>query len=141
MRKTSIKLGAAVVIAAACSSAPQPGDPGYSYNLSGVYQAEFLADDGSAFRGTVEIETLAGGLVSGSMNLVDPLVIAGPLEGEIVGAQLTLEAHYSIPDTGCSGVASGSGVIEEGGVGVAGTVAIVDECGDAPTAASYTLSR
>jgi hypothetical protein len=141
MKRNSVKLCAAVVLAAACSSAPQPGDPGYSYNLSGVYQAEFLADDGSAFRGTAEVETLAGGLVSGSLNLVDPMVIAGPLEGEIVGAQLSLEVRYSIPDTGCGGVASGSGVIEEGGVAVAGTVAIVDECGDAPPAASFTLSR
>ncbi|MCG8467176.1 MAG: hypothetical protein MJB57_03070, partial [Gemmatimonadetes bacterium] len=59
----------------ACAGAPGPGDPGYEYNLNGTYAGEVAADDGSAFAGVFEFQTLPGGEITGTMALTDPLVI------------------------------------------------------------------
>lgn len=125
----------------ACAAAPEPGEPGYEYNLEGEYAAEFLANDGQPYRGTIRLATAPGGDVSGTLALVDPVALEGTAEGRIVGAQLTLTVSYTIPETGCSGVASGGGTIAEGGGRVAGDVEIDDECGGAPTASSFTFTR
>jgi len=131
-------LGAAV----ACGSPPQPGEPGYAFNVDGAYTAEFAADDGTVYTGTMELETLPGGEVTGTMSLVDPATINGTVQGMVVGADLTLSVDYEIVEQGCGGIASGGGVIDEGGDSASGTVDISDACGGgAPLSATFTLTR
>lgn len=133
---------ALLLAAAACGSPPEPGEPGYAYNVDGEYAAEFAADDGAVYTGTMQLETLPGGEVTGTMSLTDPAAIEGTVEGLVVGADLSLSVDYEIVDQGCGGVASGSGVIDEGGGAASGSVEISDACGGgAPTGATFTLTR
>lgn len=125
---------------AACAGNPEPGEPGYAFNLNGEYSAEFVADDGQVYSGTMQLETAVGGAVTGVMALRDPVTVDGELEGLIVGAELTMTVPYSIVENGCSGVASGSGVIVEGGGSVTGSVEIDDECSGAPFSAEFTFT-
>jgi hypothetical protein len=124
----------------ACAGNPEPGEPGYAFNLNGEYVAEFLADDGSAYTGTIELETGVGGVVTGVMALNSPATVDGTVEGLIVGAELEISIPYAILENGCGGVAAGSGIIAEGGGSVSGDVDINDECQDAPLSATFTLT-
>lgn len=141
--KTSLRWSVAVLaIAVACAGAPRPGEPGYAYNLDGEYMAEFAADDGAVYTGTMALETLEGGEVTGTMSLTAPAEIEGSVQGLVVGADLSLTVDYEIVGQGCGGVASGGGTIDEGGDSASGSVEISDGCGGgAPTGASFTLSR
>lgn len=135
-------LVAAAFALAACGGPPQPGEPGYAYNVDGEYAAEFDTDDGTVYTGTMRLETGPGGQVTGTMSLVNPAAIDGTVEGLVVGADLSMTVDYIIVDQGCGGVATGGGVIEEGGSGVSGSVEISDECGGgAPLSATFTLGR
>lgn len=125
----------------ACAGNPEPGEPGYAYNLNGEYAVEFVADDGQAYSGTMQLETAVGGAVTGVMALRDPFTIDGDLEGTIVGAELTISVPYSIVENGCSGVAAGGGTVAEGGGSVTGSVEINDECAGAPFAAEFTFTQ
>lgn len=141
--KTSVRWMVVVLgLAVACAGAPRPGEPGYSYNVEGEYVVEFAADDGAVYTGTMALETLDGGEVTGTMSLTAPAAIEGTVQGLVVGADLSLTVDYEIVDQGCGGVASGGGTIEEGGDSASGSVEISDGCGGgAPTGASFTLSR
>lgn len=125
---------------AACAGNPEPGEPGYAFNVNGEYAVEFVAEDGQVYAGTMQLETAGGGAVTGVMAILDPVTIDGDVEGLILGAELTLTVPYSIVENGCSGVASGGGVVSEGGGSVAGTVEINDECAGAPMAATFTFT-
>jgi hypothetical protein len=124
----------------ACAGNPEPGEPGYAFNLNGEYDVEFLADDGQAYTGTMELETVAGGAVTGVMALRSPATVDGSVEGLIIGAELSITVPYAIVENGCGGVASGSGIIAEGGGSVTGDVDINDECQGAPFSATFTLT-
>ncbi|MFV1988863.1 MAG: hypothetical protein ACC682_16445 [Gemmatimonadota bacterium] len=136
-------LTASVAIAAACGGTPQPGDPGYEFNLNGEYAVEFSADDGQSYAGTMQLTTAPGGAVTGTMSLVSPLSVDGTAEGMIVGAQLELDVEYFIPDNQCGGRAVSSAVIEQGGNMATGTsdISSDDNCAGGPTTAAFTLSR
>lgn len=138
--RTLFGIAALSVGLAACAGNPEPGEPGYAFNVNGEYAVEFVADDGQVYTGTMQLETGAGGAVTGVMAIRDPVTIDGDLEGLIIGAELTLTVPYSIIENGCSGVASGDGVVAEGGGSVAGTVEINDECAGAPFAADFTFT-
>ena len=143
MQAKAAFLTAFVAIAAACGGTPQPGDPGYEFNLNGEYAVEFSADDGQSYAGTMQLTTVPGGAVTGAMSLVSPLSIDGTAEGMIVGAQLQLDVEYFIADNQCGGLAASSAVIEEGGDVATGTsdIASDEDCAGGPTSASFTLSR
>ena len=42
---------------AACAGNPEPGEPGYAFNVNGEYAIEFVADDGQVYTGTMQLET------------------------------------------------------------------------------------
>ncbi|MDX1576909.1 MAG: hypothetical protein R3266_00425 [Gemmatimonadota bacterium] len=139
MKLSHASLGLALAVAA-CAGNPAPGEPGYDYNLDGTYIAEFVGDDGTVFTGSMTLETLPGGEVTGTMDLVDPLAITGQVGGLIVGSEASFEVTFDIPDQGCGGIVAGSGVIAAGGGGVEGMFDdITDDCGGAPTSISFTL--
>lgn len=141
MRKFSRVLAVLPFLVAACAGNPEPGDEGYPYNLNGTYDAEFVTDeDGQAFAGSLTLGTAQGGVVTGMMELRDPATVEGDVEGLIFEDELTITIPYTIIDNGCSGVASGLGVIAEGGDSVTGHVDIADECGG-PSGATFTLTR
>ena len=71
---------------AACAGTPGPGDSGYPYNVAGPYTGQFVVD-GEALPSTIQLQTHAGGVVTGSFN-VSPLGISGELEGTVIGDQL-----------------------------------------------------
>lgn len=135
---TAMLLTAAV----ACGGNPQPGDPGYEFNLNGDYDVQFDGDDGQSYSGTMTLATEPGGAVSGTMALVSPMGIDGTAEGMIIGAQLELNVQYFIPDAQCGGMVASTGVIAQGGDSAEGSADITadPECGG-PTAAVFTLTR
>lgn len=143
MISRSVLVAAAIAVATACGGTPQPGDPGYSFNMNGQYIVEFAADDGQLYAGSMSLTTEPGGNVTGTMSLGNPMVVEGEATGTIVGAQLDLTMRYFIPDAQCGGVATTTSTIEEGGDAASGTAEITndDECAGGPTSASFTLSR
>ncbi|MDH3735214.1 MAG: hypothetical protein OEU54_16915 [Gemmatimonadota bacterium] len=142
MRYGTALVGALVAVSAACGGTPQPGDPGYEYNVNGQYNVEFDGDDGQSYAGTMTLTTSPGGTVTGSMALVSPMGIDGTAEGMVVGAQLDLTVEFFIPDAQCGGIATSTATIEQGGDSASGSADITpdDECGG-PTSAVFTMSR
>jgi hypothetical protein len=143
MKARASFLAALVAIVAACGGTPQPGDPGYEFNLNGEYVIEFAADDGQSYAGLMQLATAPGGAVSGTMSLVSPLAVDGTATGMIVGAQLQLDVEYFIPDNQCGGMVASTGAIEQGGDMATGTsdISSDDDCAGGPTAATFTLTR
>lgn len=130
----------AVAALAACAGNPAPGQEGYPYNVDGKYDVEFAADDGGTYTGTMRLATAPGGSVEGEMVLDDPMSISGSVEGTLIEDRLGLSVAFEIPETGCRGVAAGSGTVAEGGAPVEGTVVITADC-EAPPEASFRLAR
>lgn len=129
-----------IVAAAACAGNPQPGDPGYAYNVTDAYAAEFVVDNAS-YTGSLTLETAPGGMVAGTMNVTSPATITGPVEGMVKGDTLTFESNYEIAENGCSGIVTGTGVIAEGGGSVSGSMDVYDACGDVTLEGSFDLTR
>lgn len=129
-------------VASACGGTPQPGDPGYAYNLDGDYNVVFDGDDGTTYSGTLSLTTVAGGSVSGTMALVSPMSIDGTAEGSIVGAQFDMTLQFFVADAQCGGMATSTATIAQGGDSAEGTAEITPdpECGG-PSSAVFTLSR
>ena len=117
----------ATVSLAACAGNPKPGEPGYPYNLTGSYQAEFLVD-GTPYRGTMDLSTAAGGAVSGSFMVADPAHVNGTVEGAIVADTVDFQMPYEILENGCAGVVYGRGAIAAGGDGFGGAIRLDDSC-------------
>lgn len=113
---------------AACAGNPKPGEPGYPYNLTGRYNAEFIVE-GTPYRGNMDLTTSAGGAVSGNFMVAGPPgPVVGTVEGTIATDSLSFLMPYEQPD-GCAGTVEGSVAISEGGAGFAGPVQIDDSCG------------
>jgi hypothetical protein len=113
---------------AACAANPQPGEPGYPYNLSGSYRVEVLVD-GAPYRGMMELSTAPGGVVNGSFMVTEPVHVAGTVEGAIVADTLDFRMPYEIQENGCAGVVSGRGGVAEGGGAFSSPVVLDDSCG------------
>jgi hypothetical protein len=128
----------AAVAVTACSGNPMPGDQGYPYNMTGMYDADFEAL-GTVYAGPAEIATSPGGLVYGKIQLDGPETVVGDFEGSISGDTLTFESHYERAG-GCTGVLSGNGIIAEGGGSASGDAVVDDDCSGEPFDAAFTLS-
>jgi hypothetical protein len=140
MRKQSgFLVGFAVLVMAACSSNPMPGERGYPYNMTGVYDTEIDAL-GTVYTGPAEITTSPGGLIYGTIQLGGPETVLGDMEGSISGDTLTFESHYE-RGGGCTGVLSGIGVIEEGGGAVSGDAVVDDDCSGDLFDALFSMTR
>lgn len=126
------------VLCVACAGNPQPGDPGYAYNLSGAYNATYDLDVGS-YSGTIDLETARGGAVTGKYLLNNPDMVEGSVSGTIEGNAFTYSGPYTRPG-GCAGTVNGSGVITEGGASVSGEIQIEDDC-SGPIAGTYSFDR
>lgn len=117
----------ALAIAIGCAANPRPGEPGYPYNVDGVYDARFVVD-GTGYQGTTELETSAGGTVRGDFSIERPLSIVGVLSGTVLGDSLAWSGDYT-QSTECDGTVSGSGRVSEGGNRVEGPMQVNDSCG------------
>ena len=141
MNKSAMWFTAAVValVATACSGNPMPGDPGYAYNMNGMYDASFEAM-GVVYAGPAEIATSPGGLIYGKVDLTGPEDVVGDLSGAIVGDTLTFESNYERAG-GCAGVMSGQGIIAEGGGSAVGDAVVDDDCSGDLFDATFTMTR
>ena len=136
---SSMALVGAVLALAACSGNPMPGDSGYPYNTTGVYDAAFEAM-GVVYSGPAEITTSPGGLVYGTVELGGPESVLGDFSGSIAGDTLTFESNYERAG-GCTGILSGSGIIAEGGGSVEGDAVVDDDCSGDRFDATFTMTR
>jgi hypothetical protein len=128
MRSALSALGILALSLAACAGNPKPGEPGYPYNLSGGYQAEFVVD-GTPYRGTMNLSTGPGGALSGNFLVTEPAHVTGTVEGVIVADTVDFQMPYEIMESGCSGVVYGRNPIAEGGVSFSGPIRLDDSCG------------
>ena len=126
MQQAGLLVGLAVLVTAACSSNPMPGEKGYPYNMTGIYDTSIEAL-GTVYAGPAEIATSPGGMIYGKVQLDGPETVVGDMEGTIVGDTLNWESHYERAG-GCTGVISGSGLIEEGGASASGDAVVDDDC-------------
>lgn len=118
----------ATIFLAACAGNPKPGEPGYAYNLTGPYQAEFVVD-GTPYRGTIDLSTAPGGALTGSFMVTDPAHINGTVEGMVVADSVDFQMPYEILENGCSGVVYGRNAIAQGGGSFGGPIRLDDSCG------------
>lgn len=119
----------ALGLALACAANPKPGEPGYAYNLQGVYASTYTVE-GTAYTGTTELATGAGGAVSGDFALEQPVRIVGEMTGTVTGDSLSFSGTYT-QSGGCDGTVSGTGAIAEGGDRAEGPLQVDDSCGGA----------
>jgi hypothetical protein len=138
-RHAGISIGFVLAVAAACSGNPMPGDSGYPYNMTGMYDTDFEAL-GTVYAGPAEIATSPGGLVYGKIQLDGPETVVGDFEGSIAGDTLTFESHYERAG-GCMGVLSGVGIIAEGGGSASGDAVVDDDCSGDLFDAVFSMSR
>jgi hypothetical protein len=132
-------VGFTVAVLTGCSGNPMPGESGYPYNMTGMYDASVEAL-GTVYAGPAEIATSPGGIIYGKLQLDGPETVIGDLEGTISGDTLTWESHYERAG-GCTGVISGVGVIEEGGGSVSGDAVVDDDCAGDMFDAVFDMSR
>lgn len=137
--QAGLLVGLTVTALAACSGNPMPGDSGYPYNMTGMYDTDIEAM-GTVYAGPAEIATSPGGLVYGKIQLDGPETVVGDFEGSISGDTLTFESHYERAG-GCMGVLSGVGIIAEGGGSANGDAVVDDECMGELFDAVFNMSR
>ncbi len=137
-RKCWIILAAAFGLAA-CSGNPMPGDKGYAYNMTGMYDASFEAM-GTVYAGPAELATSPGGLVYGKIELEGQETVVGDFEGSISGDTLSFDSRFE-RGGGCTGVISGQGIIAEGGVSVTGEAVVDDDCTGDLFDSTFTMSK
>lgn len=114
------------VLTTGCAGNPAPGDSGYQFNLNGTYEAVIEAQ-GTAYTGTMSINTAPGGVVTGTVLLTSPAEVIGDVTGMVADSTFQFESDY-MRDGGCGGTLIGMGPIESGGAGSSGTVEIADDC-------------
>ena len=141
--KTCITLLTLSVLAStSCSVNPQPGDPGYGFNLNGQYTLQMTASDGSYFAGTFQLKTLRGGDITGTMTITTPMDISGQVEGFLLGSEIRLQTKYEVTGMGCGGLVEGTAVVSENGVGADGLMEVIeDECGGGFSTMTFSLTR
>jgi len=137
--QAGLSIGFTVAVIAACSGNPMPGDAGYPYNMTGMYDAS-VETLGTVYAGPAEIATSPGGIIYGKIELDGPESVTGDLEGTISGDTLTWESHYERAG-GCTGLISGVGIIAEGGGSVSGDAVVADDCLGDMFDAVFDISR
>jgi hypothetical protein len=123
----------AIVAVAGCAGTPGPGDPGYAYNVQGVYAGRLMVE-GEPFDAQLELRTSGGGRVGGSFAVRAPLEIQGRIDGSVVDDLLRVTLTYestgrSTTDRSCTSRIEGILSVSPGGSIVDGPVTITD-CGD-----------
>jgi len=115
-------------MAAACAGNPGPGEPGYPFNLQGVYSGEVLIE-GEAYGVTMDLATGPGGVLDGSYQVTSPIRMAGSLNGALVADTVTFTLSYTNPMDGCGGTLDGTGTVAEGRQSFSGRASVNDSCG------------
>lgn len=115
------------LVLASCATRPRPGEPGYPYNVGGVYDATFVVD-GTAYEGSAELETAPGGVVDGDFSVQRPVAIVGEYSGALSADSLAFSGTYT-EENGCEGTITATGVVSEGGGRVEGPMRVDDTCG------------
>lgn len=126
-RVTPIALAAVVQLG--CAGNPEPGEPGYPYNVAGAYGAEFDVQD-QLYVGEIELTTGPGGAVEGEYTTESPSTVVGRLVGQVVGDRLSIAGPYSVREAGCDGMLDGAGTVAEGGDRIVGEFTTTGGCGD-----------
>ncbi len=115
---------------AACGGGPRPGDPGYAYNVMGVYSGRLVVE-GESFDAELDLAMSRGGRVRGSFRVRQPLAIDGRAEGTIIDNLLRLTVTYGADGRpACDGRVEGILTIQPGGALIEGPVTVAD-CDDA----------
>ena len=117
---------ALLVFLAACAGNPGPGEPGYSFNLSGDYTGQFEVE-GTTIAAVMTLETGAGGVVTGSFH-VTQMGLSGTVEGMLVGNRLAFRGAYHNPESNCDGTVESAATVGEGGASLSGPL-MARECG------------
>ncbi len=130
---------AAVAVSVGCAGNPEPGDPGYRFNLNGTYDARFSAQ-GMDFTGSAELATSPGGAVTGTVRLTSPETVTAELEGMVADSTFSFESTYSRAG-GCEGALLGGGEIQSEGAGTSGDVDIADDCMGGVMEGSFSFTR
>ena len=134
----SLVLLHAAWVAAACAGNPQPGAPGYRYNVSGAYDANFVVE-GTSYAGTASLTTASGGAVTGTVAVTSPMTLNMNAAGTVVADSLRVSLPYTMPD-GCNGTAYLSGTVTVGGDSAGGVMSVDDSCGGT-LGGTFTLTR
>jgi len=116
------------VLAWGCAGTPGPGDPGYPFNLSGVYAGEIYVE-GMAFSFEMDVRMYPGGELGGTYTVTSPMSMGGDVAGTLVADTARFNLDYMNPMDGCGGTLDGTGTVEAGGETFAGRVRVNDSCG------------
>jgi len=129
----------AALLLAACGGAPRPGQPGYAYNVRGVYAGR-LQVESESFAAELELSTALGGAVRGTFRVRQPLEIDGRVEGAVIENLVRLTVTHRTADRpACVSRIEGILTVEPGG-GVIDGPATISDCGD-PLAGRMSFRR
>lgn len=127
--RTRLPAVAAALIVSACATAggASRGEAApTAYALDGAYTARLTVGDQS-FEGVLSLRTAADARVTGSLRVLAPVRIDGPVRGRIIDELLRITIAYTGAD-GCESRIEGILTIERGGEAAEGPVT-VDDCG------------
>jgi hypothetical protein len=105
-----------------------------------VYDASFMLDQG-AYTGTTTFSVDSKGVVSGKMQLTNPIVVDAALGGEVKDGTWAVDYPYTIAEEGCSGTVKGTAKVSADRKTVTGEVTIAGACVEEPVQASFTFTR
>jgi hypothetical protein len=111
----------------ACAGNPGPGDPGYPFNLSGLYGGQIFVE-GMAFSFEIDVQTRPGGEFGGTYAVTSPVSMTGDVAGTLVADTARFSLDYVNPMDGCGGTLDGTGTVTGDGEQFAGRVRVNDTC-------------
>jgi len=120
--------GLPVLASWTCAGNPGPGDPGYPFNLQGVYGGQVLVE-GEAFGVNLEVRTGSEGVLEGTYQVTAPIRMEGPVTGSVAADSVSFSLEYLNPMDGCGGILEGNGTVAEGGASFSGRARVNDSCG------------
>lgn len=125
----ALRLAGTLALVSGCAAAGANADRAAApspYAVEGAYGARLTVGE-QAFDGALSLRTTADARVSGSLRIVSPVRIDGPVRGRVIDELLRITITYAGVD-GCDSRIEGILTIERGGDAVEGPVT-VNDCG------------
>lgn len=105
-----------------------------------TYDARFDLQQGS-YTGVATFAVDRKGVVTGNMELTQPIGVKGKLTGEVKDNVWTFEFPYEIAQQNCTGVVKGTAKVSADRKTVNGNVTIGGACVQEPTPATFTFTQ
>lgn len=108
-----------------------------------AYDAKFTVETengNQVYMGTTTFVVDAKGVVSGKMELTQPIGVSATLAGAVKAGTWTFEYPYSIAEQNCSGTVKGTGTVPADRKAISGTATILGACVQQPLNSTFSFT-